>query len=158
LADNFTCYLQLAKHDLNEIVNLGQVTYEQFLKKFRQIDWEFEADRLQFLRRTWPAISVTNEENGAILWSSAYRPLPPDCLDEDSFRHSMAIWHTAKLDNPPNPPDVTRFDSRGPLVDCYFETFEPGVIEDLFRLFFRNDYEGLYKRLFSLDVFESEGQ
>jgi hypothetical protein len=149
--------LQLAKHDLNEVVELGQVSYEQFLKEFRQIDWEFESDRLNFLQRTWPAIGVTNEENGAVLWTSAYRPLPPDFLDKDDFRHNMAVWHTMKLDDPPNPPDVTSIGSSGPLAECYFETFEPGVVEDLFRLFFDGDFESLYKQLFSLEVFEPAG-
>lgn len=96
MADTFLCKLQLAKHDLDEVVELGTVDYERFLQEFRGIDWEFEADRLQFLQKTWPAIGVTNSVNDAVLWSSAYRPLPPDFLAEDSFRQNMEVWHTPK--------------------------------------------------------------
>ena len=70
----FTAKLQLAKHAEDEFIDLGEVDCQGFLKEFDRVDWEFEADRYQFLQKTWPAIGVTNNDNGATLWASPYRP------------------------------------------------------------------------------------
>jgi len=148
----FTCKLQLAKHALDETIDKGEVDLRQFLAEFNAIDWEFEADRLQFLGGTWPSIGVTNNDNAAVLWTSAYRPLPPDFLDQDKFRRNMSIWFIVRLDQPPNPPEITRLDSGEYLSECYFETHNPGEIEDLFGLFFKSDYDSLYELLFSMRV------
>jgi len=148
----FTCKIQLAKHDPDEDIDKGEVDFQQFCVGFDSVDWEFEADRLQFLGRTWPAIGVTNHANGAVLWTSAYRPLPPDFLDEDEFRANMAIWFTIRLDNPPNPPEITSFVTGKELADSYFETCNDGEIVELFELFFKDDYEALYESLYSMDI------
>jgi hypothetical protein len=152
----FTCKLQLAKHGLDETIDKGEVDFQQFRAQFNAVDWEFEADRLQFLQKTWPAIGVTNNESGAVLWTSAYRPLPPEFLDEDKFRQNMAIWFIVRLDYPPNPPEITRLDSGEELFECYFTTVNPGEIEDLFSLFFESDYDSLYESLFSMGVAQVE--
>ena len=150
----FTCKIQLAKHDFDETIDKGEVDFQQFKSEFNAIDWDFEADRLQFLDKTWPTIGVTNSENGAVLWTSAYRPLPPDFLDRDEFRHNMGIWFTARLNDPPNPPEITNFKTGRELADCHFETYIEGEIEDLFKLFFEDDYEALYESLYSMDMCE----
>lgn len=148
----FTCKVQLAKHEVDEIIDKGDVDFQQFWVEFKAIDWEFEADRLQFLGKTWPAIGVTNNVIGAVLWVSAYRPLPPDFLDEDEFRHNMPIWFIVRLDNPPNPPEITSLEAGKSLADCYFETYEESEIEGLFQRFFKDEYESLYESLYSLGV------
>ena len=144
MTETFTCKVQLAKHRLDEVTDLGGVDYRGFVNEFRRVDWEFEADRLQFLKQTSPAIGVTNHDSGTVLWTSPYRPLPPDFLEEDEFRHNMAIWFIVRLDNPPDPPKITEFESGKLLADCYFESYKMGEIEDLFELFFADDYESLY--------------
>lgn len=152
----FTCKLQLAKHEIDEMIDKGEVDFQQFQYEFNAIDWDFEADRLQFLDRTWPTIGVTNHENGTVLWTSAYRPLPPEFLDEDEFRHNMPVWFTVKLDNPPNPPEITSFNTGKQLADCYFQTYVPEEIEDLFEHFFNKDYEMLYESLYSMNVLQAD--
>jgi hypothetical protein len=146
--------LQLAKHELDEVIDLGEVDLPGFLAKFRETDWEFEADRLQFLQTTSPAIGVTNHENGAILWTSPYRPLPTDFLDEDNFRHNMAVWYVVRLDNPPSPPEITELKTGKPLADCYFESYEEHRVEELFEFFFADDYESIYTTLYSMQIAE----
>lgn len=148
----FTCKLQLAKHDLDEVIEFGSVDFQSFLNELNKVDWEFEADRLQFLNKTSPAIGITNHDNNAVLWLSPYRPLPPDFLDEDEFRHNMAIWFLVKLDNPPNPPEITDFESSRLLEECYFESYDMAGIEDLFGLFLADDYQSLYESLYSMQV------
>ena len=148
----FVGKLQLAKHDMDDFVDLGEMDLRKFIAEFSAVDWEFEADRLQFLDRTWPSIGVINSENGAVLWTAAYRPLPPDFLDEDEFRSNMAIWFTVKLDNPPNPPEITDLKTGRMLANCHFETYEDGLIDELFEFFFEDDYDALYEQLYSMDI------
>ena len=148
----FTCKIQLAKHEVDETIDKGEVDFRQFRSEFRAIDWEFEADRLRFLDRTWPAIGVTNNTNDAVLWVSAYRPLPPEFLDQDKFRQNMAIWFIVRLDNPPDPPEIVNLESGMNLADCYFETHDDHEVESLFELFLEDDYDSLYESLYSLRV------
>jgi hypothetical protein len=65
--------LQVAKHELDEVIELGEVDLPGFLAKFRETDWEFEADRLQFLQKTSP-----NNSPAAVpevpTWTSALDP------------------------------------------------------------------------------------
>jgi hypothetical protein len=139
---------------VDEVIEIGEVDLAGFLAEFHRVDWEFEADRLQFLQKTMPAIGVTNHANGAILWTSPYRPLPPDFLDEDEFRRNMAIWYVVRLDNPPDPPAVTELKTGKQLSDCYFETYEDYEIERLFEWFFADDYKSIYASLYSMRVAE----
>lgn len=152
MSSKFTCKVQLAKHDLDEVIDKGEVDFRQFLTEFKAVDWVFEADRLQFLNKTEPAIGVTNHLSGAVLRTSPYRPLPPDFLDEDEFRHFMAVWFLVRLDNPPNPPEITRFDTGESLSDCNFETCDMDEVADLFELFFNDDYGSLYESLYSMEL------
>ena len=153
MTSKFTCKVQLAKHDLDEVIDIGEVDYRQFLREINAVDWEFESDRLQFLNKTSPAIGVTNSENGAVLWMSPYRPLPPAFLGEEEFRHNMAIWFVIKLDSPPSPPEIIELESRRNLSECFFcETCDQGEIESLFEHFFEDHYESLYQSLYSLSV------
>jgi hypothetical protein len=151
-ASRFTCKIQLAKHEIDQTIDLGAVNFAGFRKAFRDIDWEFEADRLQFLDRTWPSIGVSNEDDGTLLWTSAYRPLPPEFLDRDEFRRNMAVSFVVRLENPPNPPETYDLTSGVNLADCYFETCEDHLIERLFELFFDYDFESLYPLLYSMQV------
>jgi hypothetical protein len=147
--------LQLAKHQPDEYLDIGALSFPEFIKKFRSVDWEFEADRLRFLKATSPAIGVTNHNNSAVLWTSPYRPPPPDFLDEAEFRHNMAIWYIVRLDNPPDPPKVTQLQSGRPLADCCFETYEEHLVEELFEHFFADDYASIYGKLYSMDIAEA---
>ena len=152
MTSKFTCKVQLAKHDMDEVIDIGEVDFSQFLREINGVDWEFESDRLQFLNKTSPAIGVTNCENGAVLWTSPYRPLPPAFLDKDEFRRNMGIWFVIKLDSPPSPPEIINLESRRSLSECYFETYDQGEVESLFELFFEDHYESLYESLYSLRV------
>jgi len=154
MSSRFTCKLQLAKHDPDETIDKGEVGFQEFRSEFNAVDWEFEADRLQFLGKTWPTIGVTNHNDGAVLWTSAYRPLPPDFLDKEEFRQNMEIWFIVRLDNPPSPPEISRFDSGTSFRDCHFETYKPGEIEDLFELFLNENYDALYEKLYSMQVIQ----
>lgn len=154
MASLFSCNFQLAKNRLDEVTEKGELDFQQFKEVLASIDWEFESDRLQFLNKTWPSIAVTNCASEARLWMTAYRPLPPDFLDTDEFRSNMAVWFIVRLDNPPDQPNIVDLSSRKALSECYFETWNLGEIEELFRDFFRNDYDSLYESLYSMKVAE----
>lgn len=148
----FLCKIQLAKDQPHEFTEKGEVSYEQFLVILASVDWEFESDRFQFLKRTWPTIAVTNQVTGATLRMSAYRPLPPDFLNKDEFRRNMAIWFVTKLDCPPYEPEIVESLGRKKYSDCYFETYDMSQIENLFERFFDDDYETVYESLGSMRV------
>lgn len=154
MASPFYCRIQLAKNKLSEVIEVGEVDYEQFLAALASVDWEFESDRLQFLKGTWPSIWVSNCLTGATLWMSSYRPLPPDFVDEQEFRRHMAVWFVVRLDNAPDGPELIDLFSKKNLTEAYFETYEMEEIEILFDKFFNEDYIAVFGLLNSMNRFD----
>lgn len=149
-SSRFKCQVARAKDDVGQVDEIGPVDFEQFQAEFQKIDWEVEADRFMWLNKAWPGIAVTNHENNSMLWAVAYRPNVPPYFVGKAADCQMAVWHIIALNNAPSPPDVVSLETLTNLSDCLFETYNLGDIEDLFALYFADDYDALYHRMFQL--------
>ena len=151
MTERFTCQIQFARHDPGFAEDLGSIDASEFRETFRGVDWSIEADRLAFVGKAWPGICVTNTESGMKLWMAAYRALPPDFLDKDEFSEMMAIWYVMKVENAIAVPNVANILDGCDLASAHFETWEIEAVEELFDLFFCEDLENLYSRLFKME-------
>jgi len=151
MKNRFLLNVTLATSKVDELVTKGPVDFDGFVTQFRQFDWSGEVIREYWNKKLTPAMNVTNQSNGSTFWTSAW-----DWLlllnPAGGPAHTPALSFIVGLDNGPKPPDIyCRKEDRN-LADWQFTADSPQVVEDLFSLYFREQYEDLYKELFSLSI------
>ena len=150
----FLLEVALATSELDELVSKGPIDFDGFVKEFRKFDWSGEVIREYWNKKLTPAMSVTNQDNGSTLWTSAWdwlRLLNPAA----GPAHTPALSFIVGLDNGPNPPDIYCRKEDRDLADWQFNAGSLQVVEDLFSIYFRERYDELYQQLFYLPVLDS---
>jgi len=152
--ERFILEVALATSDFDNFVAKGPVNFSGFVREFRSFDWSGEVIREYWNRKSTPGIGVTNLDNGSTFWTSAWDWL--SLLNPaDGPAHTPALSFIVGLNNGPKPPDIyCRKEDRN-STDCMFCAESPQVVEDLFFLYFRERYDELYQKLYTLSVINS---
>jgi|GEM_PF-4569404 len=143
MKSKFTCRVQLPKHDESEAEDVGETDQEAFLHRFRTTDWELESQRHKWVDKAWPGIEVTNNINGAKLWTSTY------LATWDWMPDVHQLWFVVGSEHIPRPPKISS------MREGYMQTPYPEDIEYLFQRFFAEDFLSLIGEFARLEPFDN---
>ena len=145
----FICWRQRPTDEPNELEDLGQVNYLEFINIFRSIDWHYEANQAEWAMKASPTLAVTNRSDGFTFWVSgvvAGSIIDVDAEPDERFRVDRhEPWYTVGMKNPPEIGNVTALDPHAIGDNLGFTAFATERIEECFEWFFEEDYQSLYE-------------